>query len=486
VSATSEPPEPIGADELELIDFRHLGNLGGFVLRSVRRRKLLAAFTFLAVAAASLGALAVVPRTYHVETQLLAQRNSLMPALGNPGRAVPFDADVPTRAAPEAVLRRDNLLSLMVQTDLLRQWSASRPVLGRAKDWLQSLLLDPPSDEERTTAMVEYLEHQLKVTTGDNTITISIDWPDAPLAYRLVDAAQQNFLEQRHGLEVSAIAETISILEGHAAKLHDDIEAALDEVTQAQANRTGRSRPAVATAAPPVRRDAPEEPVRFEGPELKVLIDTKQRAINELEQFRRRRLAELQAELTHQRTIYADAHPNVQQLLQSIAALQQDSPQLQALRHDEADLVSRYEKVRPVEAAALARRRSSTTASSSELAAEDPGGEIARTRLRFAMAKYDSVLERIDGARIELDTARAAFKYRYSMIRPPTLPKRPEKPRIPVMLMLGLAASVAFTFLVTTLADWRSGKVLEVWQLERTLAIPRLGVVPISEEKAAA
>jgi len=36
---------------------------------------------------------------------------------------VPWDADAPTRAAAEeTILRRDNLISLITQTDLIREW----------------------------------------------------------------------------------------------------------------------------------------------------------------------------------------------------------------------------------------------------------------------------------------------------------------------------------------------------------------------------
>ena len=44
------------------------------------------------------------------------------------------------------------------------------------------------------------------------------------------------------------------------------------------------------------------------------MLEAKRRAINELEEFRRRRLAELQAELAQQRAVYADAHPAVAKL----------------------------------------------------------------------------------------------------------------------------------------------------------------------------
>ena len=100
-----------------------------------------------------------------MDAQLLAQRNTLMPALGNPGRTVPPEADAPTRAAAEAVLRRDNLLSLMKQTDLLNRWDGAGPWLLRFKD----RVMDPgapPSEEERINAMIGFLEERLTVKTA--------------------------------------------------------------------------------------------------------------------------------------------------------------------------------------------------------------------------------------------------------------------------------------------------------------------------------
>src|SRR5678816_1805861 len=99
---------PKDPDDFELIDFDQVKNWVRFVLHAVRRRKLLAL-----TVGATLAALSVMPRTYRVEATLLAQRNTVMPSLSNPNRRVPLEADSPTRAAAETVLRRDNLLSLM-------------------------------------------------------------------------------------------------------------------------------------------------------------------------------------------------------------------------------------------------------------------------------------------------------------------------------------------------------------------------------------
>jgi len=474
-------PEPVVdlEDDFQLVDVQKIKEWGGFVLRSVRRRKRLATVAFVLAGGLSAGVIAALPRTYHVETQLLAQKNSLMPALGNPGRTVPSEADAPTRAASETVLRRDNLVSLMKQTDLMKQWDATRLPHLRLKDKVVTVFFGPPSEEERTTALLEFLEKMLKVTTAESTVTISIDWPNREAAYRLVDAAQQNFLEQRHGVEVSAIAETITILEGHAASLKESIDAAMEDVNRIQTVQPGRPRPTV-EPAPAVRRDPGEVAARAEVAEVKVMLDTKRRAISELEEFRKRRLSELQAELLQKRAVYADAHPAVATLLQSIASLEEDSPQLASMRAEEKRLQVDYERALKARGAfapaqspgdAVNRRFSS-------LPVEDASGELARTRMRFAMAKYDSILERIDSARIELETARAAFKYRYSVIRPPTLPKRLAKPNLPVAIVAGLVFSTLLAVATTALADLRSGRILETWQVERLLGLEVLGAVP--------
>jgi uncharacterized protein involved in exopolysaccharide biosynthesis len=470
---------PKDPDDFELIDFEQVKNWARFVVHAVRRRKLLALAIALLTVGATLGLLSILRPTYRIEAQLLAQRNSVMSALGNPSRKVPLEADSPTRAAAETVLRRDNLLSLMKQTDLLNRWHQSRSWLYRLKDRLVDLIA-APTEEERTMAMVEFLETRLTVKAAEPTVTISLEWPDAQLGYRLVDTALQNFLEQRHSAEVSTIAETISILEGHAAILREAIDAELEDV-----KHPPQPTPAVAaSAAPPApRRDLTTETAKAEIAEVKVMLDAKRRAINELDEFRRRRLVDLQTQLSQQRAVYADAHPAIVTLLQSISALQEPSPQLLALRKEERELQSEYERLSArraegASAVAKARSREASPPRPGERRADDLNAEYARTRLRFAMEKYDVLLERIESARIELDTARAAFKYRYGIIRPPTFPRRPESPKVPLVLAAGLIAALALGTLAAALADLWSGKILELWQMERGLGLPVLGQLP--------
>src|ERR1700737_1696394 len=114
------------ADPERLVDLRPIADYLGFLGGSLRRHKILAATTFLLAFALTAAVAMLLPKTYHAQTKLLAQRNEVMSALSNPGRAVPWDADAPTRAAAETVLKRDNLISLIRQTDLMNEWERTR------------------------------------------------------------------------------------------------------------------------------------------------------------------------------------------------------------------------------------------------------------------------------------------------------------------------------------------------------------------------
>jgi len=466
---------PADPDEFQLVDVKQVKQWVQFVLHSVRRRKWAVLGVWALVVALTVAVLAILPRTYQVDAQLLTQRHTVMPALGNPGRTVPTEANVPTRAAAETVLGHDNLLSLMKQTDLLNQWERSRTPILRFKDWVVRSVTNP-SEEDRVNSMVGFLESRFHITTAESTITIGIDWPDPQMAYSLVDNALQNFLEQRHSAEVSSIAETISILESHATELKEQIDTAIDEVKHSQ---TSVPKSAPEPAAPAPRRDPAQDALRTHAAELKALIDAKRRAINELEEFRRRRLAELQSELTQKRAVYADAHPVVAQVLQSIAALQEDSPQAAALRKDERDLQAQYDKLSPRRfEGAFSGGREPARRKAPDPLEPDVQDEYSRTRLRFAMEKYDTLLDRLNSARIELDTARAAFKYRYTIVRPPQLPKGPVKPKVPFVLGAGVLAATVLAVIAAALADLRSGRILETWQVERALGLEVLGELP--------
>ena len=108
---------------------------------------------------------------------------------------------------------------------------------------------------------------------------------------------------------------------------------------------------------------------------------------------------------------------------------------------------------------------------------EDEATDYAKTRLRIAVTKYEELLGRIDSARIELDTARAAFKYRYSIIRPAQVPKNAEKPNVPVSLVAGLVGGLILALFVSLFRDLSGGRFVEPWQIERWAQVPVLAEV---------
>jgi len=472
------PPEPVPENN-DLFDYALIRDYLGFALRSPMRHKVLAFTTVSALVSLSLLALWALPKTYEAETRILAQRNPVMSTLANPYYGRPFEADAPTRAARETVLRWDNLVSLVEQTDLANRYLAARAPIVRFRDSVHRLLTGREMGHDDLVEMLAHtLAKKLKVEVGEGLVTIGVEWQDAEVAYRLVEAALQNFLEARHASEVSIVGEAISILEGHTAKVQREVDATTRRVEDLE--RASRGRPVVQRT--PATRMAPQAP-RDEGlASRQVMLATKQRALADLEDFRQRRVTDLQAQLAQQRAIYADRHPAVVSTLQSIDALSRSSPQIEALRAEAAELERE-----------IIRRGGRPMATPSETAPppqvtifeaqqrrdpdEDPRLEGARGDLRFLVAKLSSLADRIDSARMEMDTVRAAFKYRYTVIVPPQMPKSPSKPNANLVLVASIFGGLLLTPLVTVAADLRSGRIVESWQIQRKLGIPVLAKI---------
>jgi capsular polysaccharide biosynthesis protein len=106
----------------------------------------------------------------------------------------------------------------------------------------------------------------------------------------------------------------------------------------------------------------------------------------------------------------------------------------------------------------------------------------ARGQLRDAMDKYAALRAQIQGAQIDLETAQAAFKYRYTVVTPARLPRSPTVPNIPVVTLVAFVVSILCGLLLAVLVDLRRGRLLERWQLERLLDRPILGELALPDE----
>ncbi len=344
-----------------------------------------------------------------------------------------------------------------------------------------------PTDEEKLDAMVGTLEKRLRVETGQQTVNISVDWPDPQAAYLIVETAQQNFLETRHVAEMTAISEALSILESHAAEEQKNVEDALRELERVrELRRKGGTpqqpnRPTVENTVTPVApapTNAPPAANEQELAQLKFLLNSKRRALADLEDFRSRRVQELTAQLAEQRVQYAEQHPVVLDTIQRIDALKKDSPQMTQVKGDIDHLLEEYTRkggrdpdslVEPSRSRNQPRRATQQAELSNSELADDPVVEFTRNNLRVVSAKYEELLMRIDGARIEQDTARAAFKYRYSVVRPATVPRKPVSPNAGLLLVAAALAAAVVGLFIGALRDWSSGNLVESWQVERSL-----------------
>jgi uncharacterized protein involved in exopolysaccharide biosynthesis len=497
-------------DAAPLVDVAQLYDYVRFVGRSVRRHRILASVTMVLVLTTIVGFAEILPRRYHVQTKLLAQRNAVMTALSNPNRAVPWDADAPTRAAAETVLRRDNLLSLIKQTNLLTEWERTRPRALKFKDWLMARWRghDPTADEKLQT-MIDTLEARMTVVAGpvgDGTVTIDLDWPDAEMAYRLVKAAEQSFVDARLAAEAAAIGESITILERYSGSLHEDITRAFTEMHRAQAKpgagaRSVVPRPATSRAQlpadPPETLTAGSHLEQLESdPELSAMKNTLQRKRQELtriEEERQRQLTDLQTRLAQLKTVYTSDHPSVINTQQSIAALAQDTPQALALAAQIEELQADYDRKmsaatdlqikQPVTSDGLVSHSKPAAAPVVDAAPttaeqpQSPSDEVARLQLRSQLNELESVLERTDGARIELEVSKAGSKFRYTVIRPAQIPREPVFPNMKLMFIAGLIASGVLALLVCIGRDLFSHRIFETWQIERQLGLRVFGTL---------
>ncbi|CAN5426146.1 hypothetical protein BH09MYX1_BH09MYX1_31430 [soil metagenome] len=470
-----------------------------FAIRAAKRRKALALGVAGVTLVATMATAALWPRTYTADSKITVERNALMPALADPHRSIPVDYEAPTKGAQDAILARENLERLVHETNLAARWESTRPPILRAKDALLGVVRSPMSDADRERALVSMLEKQLHVTVENNSVSISVDWTDAQTAFDIASAVQKSFLDSRRDVEVNVISEAIGILDQHANDERDNVASALAEMQRLAELRAAAARPRNGTTAYPVYTPlrgpgagvAPVATVTAPNDELLRQLETKRKAIRDLEDGRSRKLNELNAQLADLRATLAPAHPQVMDLERKLDAAREDPAGLVSLRNEERELLSRIAAANDVHAAP----KPTTTAlvpppiatvpvvlppelhPGNPIDASDTLLEVQRQKLQAANIKYGDLMDRIDSARIELETARAAFKYRYAVVIAPEVPKAPKKPSVPVVLLAGLLAALFLAFAVPLGADLATGRVVEAWQAEKRLKLPVLGEV---------
>jgi len=294
----------------------------------------------------SLGLVVTLPKTYDVQTTIEVSPTQVISALsGPPQPAQRTSSSASGTYAPETVLSRESLIDLVRETDLMEQWPKTRAPLPRLKDAIWSRLFPPPTPEDRLDSFVTLLEKRFWVTSDQTTVTIGIHFPDPQLALKLVEAAQENFLEARQVQEISTIEDSIAILEKRASEareVRDQSAKKLEEARRGRAATLGRRLPppgpTLGLDSLPTRRGSEDSSPTRRGSELQLQVERKQRALAALVEARKRRISELQAKLEDLRAVYSETHPAVVDTRESLEALRKESPEIEAAQAELAPM----------------------------------------------------------------------------------------------------------------------------------------------------
>jgi uncharacterized protein involved in exopolysaccharide biosynthesis len=439
-----------------------------YALGAAARRPLLAGLVFLAGMLAALATYRLSAPRYRVETRIMVQ-NQGFGALGRGGGA---QNDAPSRSAFDLIHRRENLLALLEHAGV----KPSQPVAPDGWERLSALVGgglarlagSVPTPEDPQDALVRRLDKALTVTTVDDTITIAADWPQAQQAFKLVDGALQNFLEDRHVQEITMADEAVSLLQPRVTALREQLDRVSDEVRRAAAEGEA-SRRADRPAPTPVLAEPSDELLQ-----LKASLDTTERAIGDVEEIRRRRQTDMQSQLDAQRGVLSDLHPTIINLRQDIAALTRDSPQIALLREEARRLRQEYLTRLAIDPHRKAVRTAAPAMAGAPRGAAAFGPVEENERVRQARFQYQQMSDRLNVAMLERDAAGAAFKYRYVVSWPAELPRNPSSPSAARILGLGLLAAAALALLSVTALERRRGRLVHRWQILQELGLPIL------------
>lgn len=461
-----------------------VGGHVALVIHAIGRHRLLFALTWAAVVGMSLALVAGLPKTWSVQTTIQISPTQVIADLSG-GAAPPTgkQASVSSEYALETVLSRQNLIDLIRQTDLMEEWLKVRAPIPRLKDWVWARIFPPPTAEDRLDGFVTLLEKRFWVTGDQTTITIGILFPDPVLALKLVQGAQAKFLESRQTQEISTVADSIALLEKRASDAREALDASLKRLEEARKQRAVRvGRPRTATATGLSREAAPSR----RGSQLLLEVEAKQRALANLTEARQRRVAELQARLEQLRAVYSETHPAVVETREALESVRRDSSQISALQQQLAPLEMEMQQRGLLSDVPLRAQREARPSALEATAVDlfdpmedqDPEITYAKTDLLHAYARYNGLRDRVQGADLELDSARAAFKYRYVVIKPALPPREPTSPKRLLVIIASLLAGLVLAAFAPTLVDLTSRTFIEDWQVEQALGVPLLGTLP--------
>ncbi len=472
----------------EGFDFEGAREMLGLIWRAPRRRPVLATATFLIVAALGLTVAITMPRTYNSTVRLLSQKTAMLPALSNPNLSLHDGDFAPTKDIADVISRRENITQVVLDTNLVERFYATRSPALRFKDRAFASIFGPLGDDDKTRSVVGTLEKRLAVTADESSVTISVDWPEPNAAYAIVSLLQKNLIEARYDSEVAMIEDAIALLEDHGKQALDQVDSALADLQGLRGGSDAGPHPTTVPAPVPDARSAqvtavaPHRAVAAADAQLAEALLEKRRQIKTLEEDRKRTLDAQKQQLMQAQLTLTAMHPTVVALQKQLDASNQPSPELARLKAEERAIMAQLALAPPVAVASngiAQMQRSALPAGFAPGAPvpnvvserEDPAFAAPRERLAQAISRYQDVMARIEVAKLQRDISRTAYQYRYRVVTPAEVAVAPRKPISELVGIGSLFGALLAAFFAAGLAEWSAGIILETWQVRRVLKL---------------
>lgn len=467
-----------------------------FAGRAIRSR-LLVLFGVLTAGLLITGLLFVfIPRTYSCSTVLMTVGN---PILDGSGAASPLGG------AADLILRHENLEALIQDTGLVSKFEARRPPLLKLKDRIMRSLSGEMSEKTKVAALVGTLETKIDVNTEKGNLAVKVDWSDGVTAAELAGAARESYLKARRNAEISAFEEKMSILDGHATSLRAEVDTLAKQMQAAREERLGQARQekkdksesASASPSQPMQQRVVVQKSSEPDAQIPVLVEklTKTKGkLAELQGERERRLREAQAKFEEMKLRLTPSHPEVITQGERVAMLAQPSSEESLLKAESGDIEGELKQRNGISAmtsTSVYSGRAGKSPNAEPLPAEitslldrDNVDPALVAQLSSTVIKYGALRDSLLSARIDLDTAQAAFNHRYQLVTPAEVPSKPTKPKPALILGAGIAVSLLLALLLPLLLELRTGIMIERWQVHAVQlpVLAELRLPPYSSE----
>jgi len=443
-----------------------------FAGTAIRRRWWLSIVVFVAGLGLTFLAMLYLPRKFTCTTVLMGQGSQVLE--GN-DRANPF------AAAAQLVMSHENLERLVHQTDLIRKFEQRRPPLLALKDRIVARIFGEMDQDVKLAVQVGTLESALYVADEGGTLSVSVTWTDGVTAKELAEAARDSYIKTRHDAEMSAFKEKMTILEGHATRLRQEIDTLAAQIETLQKQKREKADAEDKTAAKGSVRSAPRRvfaglpadvPAGASIEELKKKLDEKKKKLDDLDGERERKIREERAKVAELKLRLTPSHPEVVMAEQRVSLLAQPSSDVLLLRSEvqglEDDIAQRNAMSSKPRTSGGGGGVGGDTLPPSVvglLQQDDAVDPAVTAQLAGAVGRYGSLRDELRSARIQLDTAQAAFNQRYRVMIPAVVPTSPKSPKMRMILLAGIAVSLLLSLILPILLELRTGIMVERWQV---------------------